>query len=212
MRIAPTDRSSASLLVLLVAVTLAAASGVIAGRGNITLAILAAGCAIGVFLLARPILALWFVIVCGLVLAGLTQLYIPQLQFIRWVVGLLSWAIGGVALLRYMFATPALGPSKLPTLWWWMLAFAGVALLSSALNFSNTETLLYGLKGHFQVWGLFVAIIMMRWSEDVIDKLPRLLVGCHSRCISIWSWCRPESGSEAEWSQKMSLQVRWERR
>ena len=174
---APKDRGIGILLALFVAVTLAAAGGALAGSGDITLAVLAAGCAFGVFLLFRPTLALWFVILSGLVLAGLTQLYLPQLQFIRWTVSLLAWALGGLALLQYLFTTSAPGSSKLPTVWWWMLAFAGVALLSGALNFNDKETLLFGLKGHFQMSGLFVAIIMIRWSEDVIDQLPRLIVG-----------------------------------
>ena len=72
--------------------TLAAAGGVLAGRGDITLTILAAGGAIGVFLLVKPTLALWFVILGGLVLTGLTQLYLPQFQFVRWVFALLAWA------------------------------------------------------------------------------------------------------------------------
>jgi len=171
------DKNIGILLALFVAVTLAAAGGLLAGSGDVTLAILAAGSAIGVVLLSRPTVALWVVVFSSLVLAGLTQLYLPQLQFIRWTVGLLAWALGVVALLRYMFTTSAPGSSKLPTVWWWMVAFAGVALLSGALNFSNTETLLFGLKGHFQMSGLFVAIIMMRWSEDVIDKFPRVIVG-----------------------------------
>jgi hypothetical protein len=177
MRIAPTDRSRANLLALLVAATFAAAGGVIAGRGDITLTVLAAGGAIGVFLLAKPTIALWFVILGGLVLTGLTQLYLPQLQFVRWAFALLAWGLGALAIMRSLVATPGPRSVTLPAIWWWMLAFAGVAALSSALNFSDTGTLLFGLKGHFQIWGVFIAIILMRWSEEVIDQLPRLLVG-----------------------------------
>lgn len=177
MRIALTDRGIANLLVGFVAATLAVAGGVLAGHGDITLAILAAGCAVGAFLLAKPTLALWLIIFGGLVLTGLTQLYLPQLQFVRWAFALLAWAIGGIAILRSLVATPGPRNAKLPAIWWWMLAFASVAALSSALNFGDTATLLFGLKGHFQVWGLFIAIILMRWSEEVIDQLPRLLIG-----------------------------------
>ena len=177
MRIALTDRSTANLVMVFVATVLAAAGGLLAGRGDITLTILAAGGAIGMFLLVKPTLALWFVVLGGLVLTGLTQLYLPQFQFVRWAFALLAWAIGVVAILQFLVATPRAGKAKLPAVWWWMLAFAGVAALSSALNVNDTQTLLFGLKGHFQVWGLFIAIILMRWPEEVIDKLPRVLVG-----------------------------------
>ena len=177
MRIALTDRSTANLVVVFVATALAAAGGLLVGRGDTTLTILAAGGAIGMFLLVKPTLALWFVILGGLVLTGLTQLYLPQFQFVRWAFALLAWALAVVAILQRVVATPRAGNAKLPAVWWWMLAFASVAALSSALNVNDTQTLLFGLKGHFQVWGLFIAIILMRWPEEVIDRLPRVLVG-----------------------------------
>ena len=177
MRIALTDRGIANLVVVFVAATLAAMGGVLAGRGEVTLTILAAGGAMGVFLLIKPTLALWFVIFGGLVLAGLTQLYLPQFQFLRWAFGFLAWGMGVIAIVRSLLAAPGPRKAKMPAIWWWMFAFAGVVALSSALNFSDTRTLLFGLKGHFQVWGLFIAIILMRWPEEVIDQLPRALVG-----------------------------------
>ena len=106
MRIAMTHRGVTTLLVVFVAAALAALGGVIAGRGDATLAVLAAGCAIGGFLLGKPTLALWFVIFGGLVLTGLTQLYAPQFQFIRWAFALLACAIGGMAILRFLLAAP----------------------------------------------------------------------------------------------------------
>lgn len=177
MRIALTHRGIATLLVVFAATALAALGGVIAGRGDATLTVLAAGCAIGAFLLGKPTLALWFVIFGGLVLTGLTQLYLPQFQFIRWAFALLACAIGGIAILRFLLAAPGARAEKLPGVWWWLLAFAGVAAVSSALSYSDTATLLFGLKGHFQDWGLFIAIVLMRWPEKVIDRLPRILVG-----------------------------------
>jgi hypothetical protein len=177
MRIALTHSSIVNLMVVFVAAALAAAGGLLAGRGDITLTVLAAGCAVGVFLLVKPTLALWFVILGGLVVTGITQLYLPQLQFVRWAFALLAWALGGIAIMRALVAAPGSRTAKLPAVWWWMLAFAGVAALSSALNFNDTGTLLFGLKGHFQVWGFFIAVILMLWSDEVIDRLPRVLVG-----------------------------------
>jgi len=172
-----TERVATNGLAILVAATLAIAGGYLAGNGNVALVIVTAGCVVGALLLLRPAVALWFVIVGGLVVTGLTQLYLPEFQFIRWAFAVFSWALGAIAILRSLIAKPGSRNAKLPSVCGWMLAFAGIAAVSSALNFSNTQTLLFGVKGYFQVWGLFIAILFMRWPEQVIDRLPRLLVG-----------------------------------
>ncbi|MBA3565218.1 MAG: hypothetical protein H0W33_14690 [Gammaproteobacteria bacterium] len=154
----------------------AAAGGYLAASGDIAFVAVVIGAFAGAFLLFKPSVSLWFVIIGGLVLAGVTQLYIPQFQFIRWSIGLLAAILGSIAVLDYLFRDAPPGHDNLPPIFWWMVAFIGVALISSALNYRDLGTFVYGFKGYFQVWGLFFAIVMMSWQKETVDRLPKVLI------------------------------------
>lgn len=159
------------------AVLLAVVGANLAASGSLrNTAVIVAGF-VGLILLLRPVLALWFIIIGGLVLAGVTQLYAPQLQFVRWSIGLLASLLGAIALCKYFFQEAGSRRKYLPPLFWWMAAFLAVAVVSGLLNYRNANTLLFGFKGYFQAWGLFFALLMMGWSEKTVNRISKVLIG-----------------------------------
>lgn len=164
---------SANALTLISAAALVAVGGVIAGAGDIQRATLVVGVFTGALLLYKPASLLWFVIAGGLLLAGFTQLYVPQMQFIRWPIALLSAVLGVLAILRYAYTQAGDPHRRLSPVFWWMAAFFVVTSLSSLFNYEGVETLAFGLKGYFQVFGLFVAIVMFAWPARLVDRLPK---------------------------------------
>jgi hypothetical protein len=163
--------------VVLLAVVGIAMGSLLAGSGNVMVAIMALGVLGGIVLLLKPVLSLWSVLIGGLVVTGFTQLYVPQLQFIRWAVALLASILGIIAIANYVFRNRSGDRAALPSVIWWMLAFIGVALASSFVNFENADTLIYGLKGYLQVLGILFAIVLMGWDGAIVDRIPKLLVG-----------------------------------
>lgn len=131
---------------------------------------------VGMFLLLKPSLLLWFIIIGGLIFAGVAQLYFPEFQFIRWSIGLLAALLGTIALCRYLFRATDFEVEYLPPIFWCMITFIAIAVISSMLNYDGFNTFLFGFKGYFQVWGLFFALLMMGWHRQLIDRIPKVLI------------------------------------
>lgn len=158
------------------AVFLVAIGAAVAGYGDLRATSVVLAAMMGVFFLWEPSLLLWFVITGGLVLTGLTQLYVPQLQFLRWSIALLATLLGVGALCAYIFRHSDSDREHLPPIFWIMLAFVGVAVISGTLNYSGPKEFLFGFKGYFQVWGLFFALLLMGWPRDLVDRIPKALI------------------------------------
>lgn len=158
------------------AIILVATGTVLAGSGDLRSAAVVIAGFVGIFLLLRPSLSLWFVITGGLILAGVTQLYFPQFQFVRWSIGLLATLLGVVALCKYLFRDIDSEHKYLPPIFWCMTAFIGIAVVSSVLNYDGLNSFAFGFKGYFQVWGLFFALLMMGWQPRIIDRIPKVLI------------------------------------
>lgn len=123
-----------------------------------------------VVLVVFPITGVWVVAVSALVVAGLVELYLPGLQQIRWVPVLISILLAGSSLVSHLARVqrgnqePAVAGADghvivlLATLFF---AFSCVAALLSGNGVLGAVT---GLKGYFQVWGLWVALLLLRVS------------------------------------------------
>jgi hypothetical protein len=176
----PDDRSlgggAAALLAVLIAL-LVLGAGFVAGTGDIRSATVIAGALFGLLLLMLPTIALYSAVIGGLVVVGLTQLYLVELQFVRWSVPVLATALAGLAVVaRLDTAHYPREEQRSSPLLVWMTAFLLLGLLTSALNRPTVAEFAFGFKGYFQFWGLFFAIALMRWKEDAVDALPKILV------------------------------------
>ncbi len=145
----------------------------LAGHGKVVFVALYVSTLCGLLLLYKPDILLWFTLISGLIIAGLAQLYWPQLQIIRWVVSLLTLVIGALAIIEYAFKYKREKPSSLL---WWIIAFFTVTLFSSFINFVDFNTFVFGVKGYFQVYGLFIALALLAWDKGHINFIPKFLI------------------------------------
>ena len=131
---------------------------------------------VAIYFTSRPVWLLWTAVVVGLVISGLTKLYAPQLQLIRWILMPIAivLAIHGLWALAGSHAAQQSSPT--PKAIWWAIAFLGAVLLASFASPLVPDRFAIGFKGYFQVWGLLIALTFIAWPSGVIDRLPRLLL------------------------------------
>ncbi len=150
--------------------------GFVSSAGNWKLAALMVGALVGIPLAMSSKVLLWLVIGIGMIIAGLARLYLPDAQLIRWAVvpaALLLAAHGIVH--RFLGPVPP-GGRVIPSTVWWALGFVFVAVGSTVLNSTNVLTAVTGFKGYFQVWGLLIGLALVKWPQDIIDRLPRVML------------------------------------
>ena len=172
--------AAVNVLIACVLVGVGALAGWVASRDDLLLVGALLAVALGLVSAFFPRSWLKLVLIGGLVVAGLTRLYLPQLQSVRWLVAFAAMVLGAYALLnvlwtRYSDMSRSLRPA-IPPLLWWGAAFAVVMLLSTLLNWSGVMTAVSGLKGYVQMWGLLLALALIRWPESFVDRLPRFLL------------------------------------
>lgn len=142
------------------------AVGVLAGSGSFLPAAIMAVAGFALVAAFSPSWVLWGIFIVGFVIAGVTRLYIPEVQQVRW---LLLPASTVLALHAVIIAARGDG-IRLPTFCWFAIGFVVVTLASTLVNESLNSTALLGLKGYFQMWGVIVAFALvpfamstMRW-------------------------------------------------
>lgn len=160
---------------LTVAVVVGIIAGLAAASGEFLYATLFAAAVMGSLIAVSPYLLFWITVSIGLVVAGVTQLYVPGLQQVRWLVILPSLVLVLHALMR-RFAIPT-SPiqERVPAIIWFSVAFILVTIFSVIVNEPSLTTILPGLKGYFQVWGLLFGLAFLLWPMKFIVKLPKVL-------------------------------------
>lgn len=160
---------------MLGALALAIALGWIAGTGNVAAAAIAIG-ALALLILATNLpVFLLATLFGGLVAAGLTSLYLPQFQVIRWGVAAGSIVLAVLAFLEGQSPEGRLSRPQ-PALTWTLVAFIGLVVLTSLVNGIPPVNSVIGFKSYFQVAGIFFALTFCRWPDRLMASLPRLLL------------------------------------
>lgn len=121
------------------------------------------GLALGIALLQVPRVMVWVILVGGLGVVGLVELYLPQFQAIRWGVALLSMCVGMFSVVTWLaekqnkekMGKAVTGSAALVVA---LLLFVCAALLSAAAGGSPLGSAAVGLKNYFQMWGLMLAL------------------------------------------------------
>lgn len=161
--------SAAALVVLIVVLGLA--FGGVGALGNPVLTIVVAGLLLAATVATSRNAVFWLVLVGALVVTGVAQMYLPGSRLVRYVVPLASLAL----LLHWWFdgvagrTRPLDEPLPPPLLWG--LAFFGLVLVSTALNFESPGVRLLGLKNYFQMWALFLGLALLRWDRGMTRNL-----------------------------------------
>ena len=171
-----------SRTLIIVTGLLAIVSGLVASLGVPLLALFLAAPVIAVLLATRPILLLWLVLVGGLVVAGVTTLYVPMLRQARWGVALAAMLLGAIAIIAHFVRNPPRSPlphglqERRGTLMVWAFAFFSLTLFSGLLNDGATLDTMIGLKNYFQVWGILLAFALLPMSAGSADRMMAFLV------------------------------------
>jgi hypothetical protein len=116
---------------------------------------------------------LWFVLIGGLVIFGVAQLYLPGAKYIRYVIPLATLILVLHGVSDRLARRDVPGDAKIPAMLQWAMAFIVIALVSTIVNLSNPGVALMGLKGYFQMWALLLAFILIRWQAETIDSIPK---------------------------------------
>jgi len=160
------------IFILFVAVAL---GGFGASTGDPLYLLMAAGALIGLVVALDYRLLLIVTLVGGLVISGLTQMYLPQLQLIRW-----AFAGSAFLLLAHVFVEAL----KSHTLTWriesgimfWALMFVLVLLFSAYSQSVKFSVALTSMKGYMQLWGAYFAIALLPWTREQTKRLPTFLL------------------------------------
>ena len=165
------------LLVYAAASGVALLSGIISASGRIELVALFTGVILAAAVMTSQRTLFWFVIVGGLVITGVAQLYLPGARHIRYLVPLAAAGLilhGIMARLTAEYAESF--QHKIPSLLQWALAFLILGLASLLINWDGIGVAINGLKGYFQAWPLLLGMVMIRWDKQFIDMMPKLIL------------------------------------
>lgn len=151
--------------------------GLVASLGNLLIAFFLASLFAAIFLLASPTVLLWGVVIGGLVVAGLAELYFPALRQARWGVALAAIGLGGASILLSFWSRRK---DAVPATWTstgtWCVLFFLISLAASILNQGISFDAIVGLKNYFQTWGILIALAMLPLAAGYADKFISFLL------------------------------------
>jgi len=155
----------------------AAVLGVIlVDSNNLKLVVIVIVGVMGIFVVASPPILLWLSIFGGIVVAGVARLYTPGLQQIRWMVAVTATCLFVHVLLNIASKISADKFRYLSSIVFWSLVFVVLTIVSSILNKTDTNSLIIGLKGYFQSWGILFALALLTWSPKLLNAIPTALI------------------------------------
>lgn len=161
--------------VLLVAAVLAVLFGLIAVTTSPILVSMAAALLVGAFLLAKPTWNIWFVLVLGLLVAGLVPIWADYFASKAvWGISILSFMLMGSAIFSAMSNPRA--ASNTPGFIWLALVFMLYAVFSTLVQFHSLGEFLGGFKRYFQAFGLLFALSWLTLDEQDIRRWRKFLV------------------------------------
>jgi len=118
-------------------------------------------------------LLFWFVIIGGLAIVGVAQLYVPGSKYIRYIIPLAAGLLFLHAVMDRMRIKLHDRRSQLSVIVPWAVAFTVVGFISAAVNWEGIGSAIIGLKGYFQMWAFFFAFILIQWKQEILNSLPR---------------------------------------
>ena len=161
----------------LIAVCAALVAGVVTSFSDFRfVAMLAAG-SIGLVCALYPKLIFWMALLVAYVGAGVTQLYIPSLQLVRWAAVPLSMLM----LLYVMFQAmkqldDAEHKRNINFLTFLLVFFLLVNLFSALFNRMPFGDIFFGIKVYFQLWGIMFAMALLNWDDRMMrTSLPKFI-------------------------------------
>jgi hypothetical protein len=159
------------LAVIAVVVLLGAIGGVLSATGKPLLIAVFFGGVLTLMIISSRVALFWFVIVMGVIVTGLCQLYVPQLKYVRYIVPLASAPLLLHGLTDYFTSWTRTRVQPFPTIMAWAIAFALACLVSALVNLSDPVVALVGIKDYLGMWGLFLSVVFLRWPANFIKRV-----------------------------------------
>lgn len=174
-RVRGVDFGKAALWLLFSALVMVLALffGLLAVTASPILVGMAAGLVVGVFLLMKPDLLIWLILLLGLTGGAFVSMAGPQFSKITWAVSIL----GFVLLFLSLFNLLLTGKSRTqPAFIWIALAFLVAALATTVAQWYSTGEVIAGIKRLFQAYGLMFAFSTLALSACQMGRFRKVLL------------------------------------
>lgn len=174
-RLSGTDFGKVALWLLFSAVVMVLAMffGLLAVTASPILVGMGAGLVVGAFLLLKPDILIWLILVLGLAMGAFVSMAGPLFSKITWVVSILGFVLLAVSLFNLLLV----GKSRAqPAFIWIGLAFLVVALSTTLAQWYSTGEVIAGIKRHFQAYGLMFALATLVLSPRQMGRFQKLLL------------------------------------
>lgn len=169
------------LSMLLLGTIMAFFTGALTGLGSPVLLVLLVVMLLGIVIITKPRFAVWVVIVGGTVVSGLTELYLPSFQQIRWAISLLSIVL---ILLSFLSLFSSYGHANTHdalsarakatvTMIFILIVSVFFTLLVNSTSIGNS---IVGLKNYFQMFGLLAALAIFRYEPSSASKFVKYII------------------------------------
>lgn len=164
-------------LITLIGMTFAVFLGLVSSTGSYFLVGIVAGVMLAGMVAFFPLALLWVGIVGGLLVAGLVRLYLPEFQFVRWLVAGASFLLLiHVVAEFFRGATIRARVRRTPGLVYLALLFLFLVVIATVYNRGGLGAFVAGAKNYFQVWPLMLVLALVRWDEKTILALPKVML------------------------------------
>jgi len=174
-RLSGTDFGKAVLWLMfsITVLVLALFFGLLAVTASPILIGMAAGLVVGVFLLMKPDLLIWLILVLGLVMGALVSMAGPQFSKITWAVSILGFVLLILSLFNFLLTGKSKGQ---PAFIWFGLAFLVLTIVATMAQWHSTGEVIAGIKRFFQAYGLMFAFATLALSSREMGRLQKLLL------------------------------------
>ena len=143
--------------------------GLISASGNWLVISIAVAFFAGVFLLARPLWIVWFVLSMGMLVVGVVPIFVEGLDSkAGWSVSILCFFLMLLALFKAITSPDT--RKGTPSFIWLLFGFFVYAVLNTLIQLHSAEEFIGGFKRYFQIWGLMFALCWMAFDERHIRR------------------------------------------
>ncbi|MDP2031010.1 MAG: hypothetical protein Q8K12_15345 [Thiobacillus sp.] len=147
--------------------------GLLAVTASPILVGMAAGLVVGAFLLMKPDVLIWLILLLGLAMGAFVSMLGPQFSKITWAVSILGFVL--LALSLFNLALPGRSRGQ-PAFIWFGLAFLIAGLSTTLFQWYSTGEVIAGVKRLLQAYGLMFAFAALALSAREIGRFKKLLL------------------------------------
>jgi len=174
-RLSGTDFGKAALWLMfsIIVLVLALFFGLLAVTASPLLVGMGAGLVVGVFLLMKPDLLVWLILLLGLAGGAFVSMAGPQFSKVTWAVSILGFVLLALSLFNLLLV----GRSRAqPAFIWIALAFLVAALATTVAQWYSTGEVIAGIKRLFQAYGLMFAFATLALSARQVGRFRKVLL------------------------------------